>query len=102
MSGDIAPEIVERMVDHLRKCAAEPRVRPNSLHRELMEIVALLPKPVHPDLVEARKIVSHLYEGQGVTHLAAAALTGEGDDWFNTKCALAAIKRGRELEASFT
>ncbi len=77
MSGDIAPEVVERMVDHLRKCAAEPRVRPNSLHRELMEIVALLPKPIDPDLVKARGICAGMSE---FSANKAKYLSGQWDD----------------------
>lgn len=101
----IAPEVVERMVAHIRTASKDHPFRPvrseraQALWDEMQAIAALLPKPVDPDLLEARAIVAAQYAGlmPPPSHLERDALSGNGDDWFQMKCTVAAIKRGREL-----
>lgn len=64
---------------------------------EARAIVAAL-EPVDPMLLEARQVVADLYTGGNVSHLREQALSGDGDEWFHTKVARAALRRGRQLE----
>lgn len=102
MSYDIAPELVERMVAHFRAVVAKfpspATQKTDPLLKEAREIVALLPKPIDPDLIEARLIVVRLAlpgRYDGITGFAAGA--GDADEKPYTRAVLAAIKRGREL-----
>jgi hypothetical protein len=54
--------------------------------------------PVDPDLLEARKVVAAVHDDPSYVNFARRVLDGEEDDCTDVKCALAAIKRGRELE----
>lgn len=80
----------------------QPYVAPDWLV-EAREIAALadLPKPVDPDLIEARKIVAARWSGLpeigGIS--SDNVLAGKHDTHDAVACALAAIKRGRELAA---
>ena len=53
---------------------------------------------VDPDLLEAREIVAKYWEVNGSPICAAGYRAGNRDDWVIAHIALAAIKRGRELE----
>jgi len=97
----VDPAIYERMRKLVERISSD-LVEPYSLRHvedEARAIVAAL-EPVDPELLEARQVVADLYEGQGVAHLREQALSGEGDEWFHTKVALAALRRGRSLAAS--
>jgi hypothetical protein len=55
--------------------------------------------PVDPDLVEARKIAATMQKALGADEgIASAYYAGRYDDGHTVSVALAAIKRGRELE----
>lgn len=54
--------------------------------------------PVDPDLVDAREVVAKLNEDNGNKETAQLYRSGDCDDHFAVVAALAAIKRGRELE----
>ena len=59
---------------------------------EARAIVALLPEPVDPDLIEAREIVAGL-----ARPYRSEIINGEWDETTEIRIATAAIKRGREL-----
>jgi hypothetical protein len=105
-AAEISPDLVERMVDHIRKAAERYRdVRTSEpLHRELLELAAELPVPVDPDLVEAREMVarSHDVWPDSAWHVGQAenARAGILDGCFRVSDTLAGIKRGRELAES--
>jgi len=54
--------------------------------------------PVDPDLVEARKVVAAVHSEPNYSSWARQVLDGQRDGSIEIHCALAAIKRGRELE----
>jgi len=93
-------DLVERMVELVRDLHAD-HVKHGS-HDYVQDfvlrtaaIVAELPNPVDPDLIEARKVAAETFY-RGVTD---DVLAGEYDDKGRVvKCCLAGIKRGRELE----
>lgn len=94
----VAPELVVRLVELAKRLDKDAWDDPfHSMKDEARAIVAAL-EPVDPMLLEARQVVAGLYEGQGVAHLREQALSGEGDEWFHTKVARAALARGRQLE----
>jgi len=114
MTPEISPAVVLKMVAFIHECdrltddghTHHPFVGKSStddelrLRRELRAIVALLPEPVDPDLVEARKIVAVSVFGDAAEHdpefsLEKALLTEEASLIENV---LLGIKRGRELE----
>lgn len=64
---------------------------------EARAIVALLPEPVDPDLVEARKICEERVRLVDA-NLAAEYRDGDYDTQMEMQVTLAAIKRGRQLE----
>ena len=101
---EISPELVERirvlltkLHDTAARCTSQDALWP-----ELSEVIPLLPKPVDPDLIEVRQIIAEHYKWlqPSAPHLVEQVMSGFGDGWFQTKCALQAIKRGRELAAS--
>ncbi len=103
MSGDIAPEVVERMVAVIRAyVGGVPFVSEGSksIYAEACEIAALL-KPVDPDLVEARRVACDAVPSWGEDQ-ERDCTAGKYDKNLFVIIALAAIRRGRELEASFT
>lgn len=95
----VPPELVARLVAVVKEQVEYHKdvTDPGPSLVEARAIVAAL-EPVDPMLIEARQVVAGLYEGQGVTHLREQALSGDGDEWFHTKVARAALARGRKLE----
>lgn len=87
----------ERAVALIRKIAKGDWSPGYETEAEARAIVAALEPVVDEDLVEARKVVADLYTGGNVAHLREQALSGEGDEWFHTKVAKAALARGRAL-----
>lgn len=67
------------------------------IKHEAQAIVADLPKPVDPDLIEARKLAASFSDREDVNH--ADYLSGDLDSGGEVQGFLAAIKRGRELAA---
>lgn len=95
----VAPELVARLVVLARSVATSPACT-IAQTVEAQNILAAL-EPVDPMLLEARKIVADQYgESGNVAHLREQALSGEGDEWFHTKVALSALRRGRSLATS--
>jgi len=103
----IPPEVVERMVALVRAMAAVPvATAPWGGHQLdpfgcARAIVALLPKPVDPDLVEARELAA--VASEKLSHPWAPKIrAGEKDDapQAGVSLALAAIRRGRALAAA--
>lgn len=103
VAGQIAPELVERMVAHLRHCAAAFPRRPlrdelaQANWDELHAIAARLPAPVEPDIEIAREIVAAQIQGDRAKDVI---LAGNWDSGTTMSVALAALKRGRELAVS--
>jgi len=83
-------EVVERMVALVRGMAADDiyGVR----FSEARAITTLLPKPVDPDLIEAREIAARNVGSLGIVNMI---LQGGMDEGCSVKCALAGIKYGR-------
>lgn len=106
----IPAEAIARMVDHVRRvCAKYAHVKEGhgNFNEDLLEvraIHALLPPPIDPDLLEARRLaVEALVEkgGFGAEKLRDDLLTGKRDnDPAAVKAILNGIKRGRELAVS--
>ena len=90
---NLDPAVVERMVALVREHAASSSPALTAI--KARALVAELPAPTDPDLLEARKIGAQWYrvgsENRG------CVLEGREDHTLNVKLALAAIKRGREL-----
>lgn len=112
-----SPEAVERMMAHFRAVVAKyAHVKDDggAMNPELEEaraIVAMLPEPVDPDLIEAREIAASECRKVGATAAAEQIETSIAapetiGDHFNKSnaaivgAALAAIKRGRALAES--
>lgn len=94
---DLSPETVGRMEALVRKVATWTWVAHTDADKDYAEaraIVAKLPEPVDPDLVEAREIAQHGVN-VGVNDFAG----GHCDKSHDVQLALAAIKRGRALAA---
>lgn len=93
MTPEIAPEVVERMAECLRKVAAGyPQMD------EAHAIVALLPEPVDPDRQLARQIVHDVFMDKGASCemiIAGDVIEGKRDDALVMHVALAAIKAAR-------
>lgn len=101
MAQDIAPELVERMAALVRQIAAAYTPEGNSRRYmdegdEARAIAALLLKPVDPDLIEAREIAARDNEANA-PNASQMVRDGRCDDSPIVTCALAGIKRGREL-----
>lgn len=93
VGGEIAPELVERMVALVRGMVALPEAsaRPHgAAFEKAREIAALLPEPIDPDLIEAIALVNSKIDISGAATKA--------QHWA-VQMALACIKRGRELAA---
>ena len=90
------PALWDRMEALVREMASQRGPEPRFIERA-RAIVAALPKPVDPDLIEARSIVANAkphvaeYSGQDI-------LAGLEDDCFAMLVALAGIRRGRALQ----
>lgn len=96
MSAEITPEVVERLVGLARRIAERHRNYP-SVGSEAKAIVALLPEPVDPDLLLARKAVFDVYMrgASGDNIFAGDVIGGQHDDAQVMHVALAAIKAAR-------
>lgn len=102
---EIAPELVERMVALVREIAADRFLRSaspyvHSFAKIAADIVAELPEPVDPDLIEVRKMLAERYDPEASGDYIRAILAGKEDYTAPIINCLAAIKRGRELERS--
>lgn len=98
--------LVERMVKLVRDLHAD-HVEHN-MHDRVQDfvartaaIVAELPEPVDPDLIEARKLVAKRYNRETSSDAILETLLGDDDDTDAVRNCVAAIKRGRELERLF-
>lgn len=93
---ELDPALWDRMVALVRELASrDGACFVGEIKHEAQAIVADLPKPVDPDLIEARKICAMK---PGVNALGRCAyLDGNWDEGSDVSVALAAIKRGREL-----
>lgn len=94
------------MVTHFRAVAGRRTVRPviEPLHLEALAIAALLPRPVDPDLIEAREVVCgyhHDKHPESPWHIGQAELvrSGRNDNMLDVQAAYFGLKRGRELAA---
>jgi len=97
----IPPEVVERMVAFVRACDHISLPTDGWQFTEARAIVALLPEPVDPDLVEARELAA--VASEKLSHPWAPKIrAGEKDDapQAGVSLALAAIRRGRALAAA--
>lgn len=103
---DIAPEVVERALTHVRTMAAKVEgwhfSAMGSDYQEAHLIAALLPKPIDPDLLEAREMVARGHDkwaGESPWHAGEAerVRSGRDDHCFRVADTLAGIRRGREL-----
>lgn len=88
---DISPEVVEKLVAFVRNLASSSSASP--IFRQAADLVALLPEPVDPDLIEARKLAGALNQGGSTEQW----LSGKWDDGPAVQWHLAGIKRGRQL-----
>lgn len=66
-------------------------------YREARAIVAELPKPVDPDLIEARRMESQQADNNGFIDYAVSVRNGDQDNEGPVRCRYDGIKRGREL-----
>jgi hypothetical protein len=93
------PDVTARMEALVRRMAGEPGrqliAASDGDYAEARAIVALLPEPVDPDLIEARKLAAVWSESQDVSH--SHYLDGHMDDSAEVRGMVAAIARGREL-----
>lgn len=105
----IDPALVARMVALIRGmgdaylCAVTPMDLPTRQfdmrhYGEARDIARLLPKPIDPDLIEAREVARKCLDTreQSFGFLDGIA-RGKRDEYSEVRIALAAIKRGREL-----
>ena len=102
--SEIAPELVSRMIALIETVAANGKNTSSGVMGyadEAKAIIALLPEPVDPDLIEARKI-SLAYGLPAALHRLTMRRTkaGEADGKVAIQSVLEALKRGRELEAA--
>lgn len=101
---DLSPETVGKLVALVRGVAncypveGEARGVGSKWINDARAIVAELPEPVDPDLMEAREAVIASV-GFGGTIAADRARSGDFDTWPTVIAALAGIKRGRALAA---
>ncbi|NYD88768.1 hypothetical protein [Sphingomonas melonis] len=94
--SEVGPEVVAMALSFVKEAA--DRIKGDSLFWDSFidkarAIAALLPEPVDADLVEARRIAADHYGGN------PWIAEGECDEDKTVQIALAAIKRGRALEA---
>lgn len=92
----------ERMVDLIRDLHADHLK--HGAHDYLQDfvartaaIVAELPVPIDPDLIEAREIAADRWDREAMDGWAQIVLAGSCDHHTDVQLALKAIKRGREL-----
>lgn len=94
--SEIPQELVDRMVALVRDLAGYPAASIYDAIDEAQAIAKALPKPVDPDLIEARNLVECTVHWSAQTDRDLAS--GKNDGTTEMRIALAAIKRGRELE----
>jgi len=95
----ISLELQARMVALVRRCA-DSAMASGDLYtmREATAIVAELPQPVDPDLLEAREVaIATVGDRDWPQVWAKEVRAGQYDRESRVRVALAAIKRGREL-----
>lgn len=106
--SEIKPEVVDRMVALVRKMGGSSSIgRPyqdgetiqfSSSHYETARaIVAALPMPIDPDMIEARRMESAQAEANGFIDYAVSVRNGDQDNEGPVRCRYEGIKRGREL-----
>lgn len=102
--SEISQELAQRMAAHLRECAEVSNIRPNSPETqrrfdEMKAIVAELPEPVDPLLIEAREIVKVISQSErGIHRYAMDNIdAGEWDNLAIVRSTLAGLKRGHAL-----
>lgn len=101
MTG-ISDVLFQRMVEVIRAYATADggHVASMSVWFEFQAIAAELPKPVDPDLVEARKLVcARSTAGEAGSGYRRTVMSGSEDDSRAVVNALEAIKHGRKLQA---
>lgn len=100
MGITISPDLTARMEALVRKLATWTWVAHTNADKDYAEaraIVALLPEPVDPDLIEARRLVAEKFDG-GTKSLAGDAVrAGARDHAHDVQLAYDCIKRGRAL-----
>ncbi|RYG90141.1 MAG: hypothetical protein EON59_00745 [Alphaproteobacteria bacterium] len=101
----IPAEVVERMVALVRRLARGPNERGRffvqNVEDEARELIALLPEPVDPDLLEARELFIALEGGVDADRdVIRDILQGKADCADEIRHLLAGIKRGRELASA--
>jgi hypothetical protein len=94
-------ECLAKMEAFVRRLAAA-EIGPVVAGIEAREIVAMLPKPVDPDMIEAREVVCenhHDRHPESPWHADQAAMvrSGKVDNMLEVQAAYHGIKRGREL-----
>lgn len=94
MTDPIPQELVDRMVALVREMTCYPSTSVYDNLKEAQAIANLLPKPIDPDLIRARKIGDDFTGRPGGGKYA----DGSWDDDPSCRALLAAIKLGRELE----
>lgn len=109
--SEISPELVERMVKFVRfvkgyspnTCEGHAQAMYRRFVSDAAAINADLPRPVDPDLVEAREVVCgyhHDKHPESPWHVEQAEIVRSGrfDQMLDVQAAYFGIKRGRELE----
>ena len=91
-----SPALVERAIQMVRDTASD-RFSVHALATEARAIVAELPVPVDPDLIEARKIAEQRSRFKGYFYEPQAFFSGARDDGDDVQTALAGIRLGKEL-----
>jgi hypothetical protein len=93
---DIEKSLVDRMIAVLRAAEAKAReradVKPSAELVEARDILALLPRPVDPLLIKARKIAIDTCGTGWAKHWGARVANGDFDDSDRVRIALAALR----------
>lgn len=96
--ADTKPDVTTRMEALVRRMVEQdPALYWRDIRDEARAIVALLPEPVDPDLIEARECVAEVYEQSGRVDLAQQTRDGQQDNRLRVQSARLALARGREL-----
>lgn len=105
-ASELPAGLVEQMVAFVHKCAGrydhkatDKHQSVNDLVNDAISLVALLPEPVDPDLIEARTMESDASEANGFIDYALEVRRGEHDDDGPVRCRYEGIIRGRLLES---
>jgi hypothetical protein len=96
--ADAKPDVTARMEALVRTVADETSLTSWLDHTaEARAIVALLPEPVDPDLIQAREVCASVAAVRGDDGLAAEYRAGELDEQFEMQTALVAFRRHNAL-----